>query len=106
MHRIRCSHDLRGWPVLRQTPEGLGVWNEFAFLPDGDEDRDAPDYWLVYDALAAAEEAYVAPGRTILVTAEPAAIRTYDRRFLAQFGLVVTSQTHVRGPNVVHTQTG
>jgi hypothetical protein len=106
MRRIRFSHDLRGWPVLRQTPGGDGAWRDCVFLPDGAAERDEADYWFVYDALVEPEEAYVAPGRTIFVTAEPEAIRAYEPRFLAQFGLVVTSQRRIEGPNVVHTQPG
>src|SRR5437870_10131624 len=105
MRRIRFSQDSTDWSVLRQTPGGRAVWNDCVFLPDGSEGRDDPDYWLVFDALQEAEEAYVATGRTIFVTGEPEAIRTYEPRFLAQFGLVVTSQRKIGGPNVVHTQT-
>jgi hypothetical protein len=101
---IRLSHNLGSWPLLRQTPEGRGVWHGAAFLPEGAAGRDEPDYWLVYDGLVAVEEARVPSARVILVTGEPAAVRTYRSGFLQQFGLILTSQVRIKGRNVVHTQ--
>ena len=45
---------------------------------------------------------------TILVTTEPASIKVYGKKFLDQFGLVLTSQepTYISGSNVVHSQCG
>jgi hypothetical protein len=102
--RIRFSHTMGDWPLARQTPGGRGVWGDCIFLSPDAPGADEPDYWLVYEELGAAEEARVAPGRVVFVTGEPEAKRYYAPEFLAQFGLVVTSQARIQGANVVHTQ--
>jgi hypothetical protein len=102
---IRLSHNLGSWPLFRQTPGGRGVWHGAAFLPEGADGRAEPDYWVVYEGLAAPEEARVPPGRVILITGEPASVRAYRAGFLRQFGLIVTSQAQIQGENVLHTQT-
>jgi hypothetical protein len=71
---------------------------------DDSPERDAPDYWVIYGGLEAVESAHVPPGRTIFVTGEPAAVHAYRPGFLAQFGVILTSQPAIRGKNVVHTQ--
>ncbi|MDP2110916.1 MAG: glycosyltransferase family 10 [Thiobacillus sp.] len=89
--------DPREW--LRYFPREDGRWEgcEFIFA------RDARDYdWLVvYDDIPAAagqsrnsagEEIACPRENTLLVTTEPASIKTYGRGFAAQFGHVLTSQ--------------
>lgn len=105
MFRIRLSDNLRQ-SLLRQTPGGHGVWEGHVFLPAGVDSRDRADYWVVYEGLERREEVFVAPSHVIFVAAEPEAWHTYAPDFLAQFGLVITTQRRVRGPNVIHMQPG
>jgi hypothetical protein len=105
VRRIRVSLPQPTWPALfRQTPAGAGVWGECSFVAPAAPGADEPDYWLVFEGLPEPEDAQVAPGRTIFVTAEPEAKRWYQPGFLAQFGLVVTPQRRIDGLNVVHAQ--
>lgn len=89
--------DPREW--LRYFPAEDGRWQGCQFLFD----RDARDYdWLVvYDDVPPAqgqsrdnarEVLSCAPENTLLVTTEPASIKTYGRGFAAQFEHVLTSQ--------------
>jgi hypothetical protein len=89
--------DPREW--LRYFPAEDGRWQDCQFLFD----RDAREYdWLVvYDDVPPAQgqsrdnarEVLACPAEnTLLVTTEPASIKTYGRGFAAQFGHVLTSQ--------------
>jgi hypothetical protein len=84
---------------LHQCPDGVARWGRCDFLFD----PQARDYdWLVvYDDIpprpgehkGTAAEALPCPAaHSILVTTEPASIKTYGRRFTRQFGAVLTSQ--------------
>lgn len=99
--RIRLSQATQGWPLFRQTPAGSGIWADCDF--HGGEES---DYWVVCDDLASPEQAHISPNRVVLVTGEPEAKHYYQPRYLAQFGLVITSQQRIQGSNVLHTQTG
>jgi Glycosyltransferase family 10 (fucosyltransferase) C-term len=91
--------------LLRQSPGASGTWGDLAFAPADDPSCAEPDYWVVLDGLPSRESAKVAPGRVVLVTCEPQSLRSYQPAFLAQFGLVLSSQERIAGPNVVHSQT-
>jgi hypothetical protein len=77
--------------VLRQSPDGAGICDGHRFFNDSvDREYDA---WVVYEGLAFPQSVCCDIGRTVFVTGEPASIRTYDRRFLAQFAAVISPQT-------------
>src|SRR5690606_24550118 len=91
------------------------VWGRCHF----ELDQDCRDYdWVVvYDDLSPRREERFSvrveplacpPQNTILVTSEPSPIKDYGEDFVAQFGLVLTSQEPwaMPYPNVVHTQLG
>ena len=84
---------------LRQFPGQNPAWGRCRFVFDAD----APEYdWLaVYDelpregeeqSLRGREELACPPLHTILITAEPSSIKIYGRRFVRQFGCVLTSR--------------
>jgi hypothetical protein len=95
--KFLSSLDPREW--LRYFPGEDGRWADCEFIFE----RNARDYdWLVvYDDIpgvagqsrrAAVEEIACPRENTLLVTTEPASIKTYGRGFAAQFGHVLTSQ--------------
>jgi hypothetical protein len=92
--------------LVRQSPGRSGVWGDYEFLPSDDRGSEHPDYWVVLGGLSRRQRARVDPRRVILVTSEPQAIHAYQPGFLAQFGVIVTSQERIRGPNVLHMPTG
>jgi hypothetical protein len=100
---------------LRRFPGRQPRWGpcEFTFDPDC---RDY-DWLVVYDDLprqAAGSKSWweedlaCAPQRTLLMTTEPSAIKTYGRGFCAQFGWVLTSQEPwaLRHPRRIYRQVG
>ncbi|MEM9304955.1 MAG: glycosyltransferase family 10 [Pseudomonadota bacterium] len=100
---------------LRQFPGREPSWGDCRFIFDAE--ATAYDWLVVYDDLAPVgterfssriERLPCPRDHTLLVTAEPASVKTYGRSFCEQFGWVLTSQepwalTH---PRVVHGQTG
>jgi len=88
---------LRSW--LRQFPRREPVWGPCRFLFGRDE-RDY-DWLVVYEDLPpkgaerlsrGAERLACPRARTLLVTTEPSAVKTYGDAYAAQFGWVLTSQ--------------
>lgn len=105
--------DMAVW--RRQLPGQDGVWGNCRFIFE----RDARDYdWLVvYDDLppdsgqrfsSRVEELACPPQHTLFITAEPSTIKTYGTDFLAQFGVVLSSQEPwaTPHPRVIHAQPG
>jgi len=57
------------------------------------------DFLVVYDSVPADFTDRVARSRTIFLAGEPTGIKRYDRRFLAQFGTIVTTDRDTPHPN-------
>ncbi len=81
----------------RQFPGGNPVWGNCRFIFDPDERN--YDWLVAYEDLP--KEGGTRKGRellacprehTLLVTTEPSSIKQYGRRFVSQFGCVLTSQ--------------
>jgi hypothetical protein len=98
-----------GNDYLRRFPNREPFWENCDFIFD----RDCRDYdWLaVYDDLPrdSPEEILACPRQnTLLLTGEPSSITRYGKRFLAQFGHVLTSQEPhaIHHPRVIRSQPG
>ncbi len=113
--RVKVSTKIPVALLRRQLPDAAPLWGECLFLLD----PDAQDYdWLVaIDDLAPArgerrsrriERVRCPPEHTLLVTTEPACIKSYGRRFTAQFAHVLTSQERwaLPHPGRIHSQCG
>lgn len=111
----KANTSTRPWIWLRQTPGNTGKWGDVEFLFD----NDAREYdWLVvYDDLPPTrnerfsrrtEDLACPPQNTILFTMEPAGIKAYGSRYIAQFGSVYTSQEPwaMQGDHVIRGQQG
>lgn len=86
------------WHFFRQTPGKTGKWDNFQFhywenIPEC-------DYWVVFDALPAPENVICPVSNTILITAEPPFITSYNPKFLSQFAMVISCQK-LDHPNVL-----
>jgi hypothetical protein len=92
------------WFWARQTPEGEGVIGgvRFAFDPAC---RDY-DFLVVFNDVPAQFEDRVRRSRTVFVAGEPTSVKRYDRRFLAQFGTIVTSDPDTRHFNRIASHGG
>ena len=102
MLRIKLSTNFPEWPLIRQTPGRAGIWGDCQFLIN--QDIAECDFWVVYDDVLRPEATRCPPGNTLLITGEPPSVKTYSRRFLAQFGTVLTSHRNLSHPNVVSRQ--
>lgn len=102
MIRVKLSTNFPDWPLIRQTPGRIGIWNDCRFFIN--EDIDECDFWVVYDDVVQAETTRCPPGNTLLITGEPPSVKTYHGRFLAQFGTVLTSHRDLVHPNIIHSQ--
>ncbi|MEI6795587.1 MAG: glycosyltransferase family 10 [Methanomassiliicoccales archaeon] len=90
------------WKMTRQSPGRSGIWNDCRF--HFDDDLDCYDYWVVYDGLGRKERVRCDPDNTILITAEPPSIKSYNRRFLSQISRVLTFRTDIPHRKLIHSQ--
>lgn len=99
--------------MLRLFPREDGMWGKCQFLFDWTEED--YDWLVVYDDLpnppqkgAASATLATTRDRTIFLSCEPTAIKTYGSDFLSQFGWVLTSQDPwaIRHPHAIFTQVG
>jgi len=102
MVRIKLSHNWGNWPLLRQTPGGLGVWGDCQFFVN--QEIDQCDYWVVLEGIERAETCICPPGNLIFITHEPTPVRYYKRSFVDQFSLLLTEQRWIRPRRVVYRQ--
>ena len=102
MIHVKLTTNFPDWPLLRQTPGGLGVWGECRFFVN--EAVEDCDFWVVYDDLVQAETTRCPPGNTLLITGEPPSVKTYSPRFLAQFARVLTCQRGLKHRSLIHSQ--
>lgn len=96
------SKFLGDW-ILRQTPDGSGVWGNCQFIvngPPGDYDR-----IFIYDTMAGPVQATCPPDGTFMLVGEPPELKDYPLPFLAQFGNVVSPDTNTPHPNLIDSQT-
>lgn len=84
---------------MRQTPASAGIWGNCQFFVN--QDLTECDWWVVYDGLSRPEATCCPRQHTILITGEPASVRTYDSNFLRQFATVVTCQSQIIHPGVL-----
>ena len=104
MIRVKLSTNFPDWPVIRQTPGRSGVWGDCRFFVN--EDIDECDFWVVYDDVLRSETTRCPARNTLLITGEPPSVKTYSRRFLSQFGTVLTSHRNLTHPHIINRQQG
>ena len=102
MIRVKLSTNFPEWPLIRQTPGRAGIWNDCRFFIN--EDVDECDFLVVYDDVLRPETTRCPPGNTLLITGEPPSVKTYHRRFLAQFDAVLTSHRDLAHSNIINRQ--
>jgi hypothetical protein len=101
--RVKVSVQSKDIPIQRQSPGGLGIWQNCQYYFD-DEINDC-DYWVVIDNLGVSEIMKCGKANTLLLTGEPPSKKIYPKEFLGQFGHIITSIQEIQGPNVLHSQT-
>lgn len=106
MIRVKVSTSFGHWPVIRQTPDGSGVWGDCCYIFDEEATAEHFDFWVVLEGLTGSEAARCPPGNTLLVTCEPPGVKSYPAAFVQQFGTVISCHQTLPHPHVVHIQQG
>ena len=101
--RVKVSNEYPEDPFLRQTPGGLGIWDDCQFFFD--EAVTDCDFWVVYENLRKTEVANCPRSNTVLLTGEPPAVKKYPQKFTNQFGHIITCHRDIRGKDVSFSQT-
>lgn len=102
MLRVKLSYPDTNWPILRQTPGGNGIWGNCQFFVN--DECDEYDFWVVYEGIKTKETAKCRKENTILITAEPPGVKTYHKKFLKQFGTIMTFRTDIKHQNIIKSQ--
>tara|TARA_X000001036_G_scaffold202098_1_gene189780 strand:- start:1767 stop:2831 length:1065 start_codon:yes stop_codon:yes gene_type:complete len=100
---------------LRQFPDNEPLWGNCLFIFD--EDCTEYDWLVVYDDLPPAGDERFSMRKellkcnrenTLLVTSEPSTIKVYGKKFLQQFGHVLTTQEPwaIKHKNAIYSQCG
>ena len=107
MRKVRfTSSSGPNWPWVRQFPQQKPVWGNTHFVLDSFTPTEDDATWLVvYDGFLSEQLITNVPiARRIFMAGEPESFYAYQKDFLAQFGTVLTTQTHTAHPNVIFTQ--
>lgn len=105
MTTIKFIYPYPDWPVIRQTPGGSGIWKDYRFLINGDEEE--YDFCVVFNSLLHNTEIVKChPDNIIFLTGEPYSIRKYQKKFLNQFAHIVTCQKEVRHRDITYLHQG
>jgi hypothetical protein len=104
MKTIKLSHPYPKWPVVRQTPESIGIWGDYQFLIN--QDVAECDYWVIFGGLLKKEQVLCAPQNVVFLTVEPESIAQYLPRFLQQFAHVITCQRSIVHPSITYRHQG
>lgn len=103
MLNIKLTTSFPEWPVLRQTPQSLGIWDHCHFSLN--QDIRECDFWVVYEGLMRPEKVLCPPENSIFITGEPPNVKKYNPRFLSQFSIIITFRRDIEHQNVIHMQT-
>lgn len=105
MIRVKLSTSFPEWPLQRQTPNESGIWGNCQFFIN--QDVAECDYWVVIDDVLKTDESLCAKSNTILFILEPPTVKSYRRKFLAQFSSVVScGRFDLEHPSVTYAQPG
>ncbi|MBR5062317.1 MAG: hypothetical protein IKX24_09295 [Prevotella sp.] len=105
MYKVRFTPYREGLATImhRQTP------NHNLRSQDGryefclDDTLEEADFWVVQGkGVRQVQTCRVSPKNTILLTTEPHSVLVYPKRYIRQFGLVVSCQHQMRCPNVIY----
>jgi len=104
MIKVKFTFPFPEWPIVRQTPDQSGIWEDCHFYINTPIKR--CDYWFVFDSLIKKERTICPKENTILIAAEPPTIRQYGEQFVNQFGAVITCHRDINHPNPIYQHQG
>lgn len=86
------SHDIKE-QLLRLTNGSSGVFNNYKFYFN--EELDYYDYLVVFDTLTSKLIVKTSKEKTIFIAGESTSIRSYNQKFINQFGHIITCQNRI-----------
>ncbi|KYC45386.1 MAG: Glycosyltransferase family 10 (fucosyltransferase) [Candidatus Methanofastidiosum methylothiophilum] len=103
MYIVKISTSFSDFPLLRQTPNEKGIWDNVQFFINDDSIKE-PDYWIVYNGLKKEEKAFCPKDNVILITGEPPTIANYNIKFIKQFNRIITCHRDMQHKNKIYWQ--
>ncbi|MBC7413300.1 MAG: hypothetical protein H7331_12695 [Bacteroidia bacterium] len=91
------------FPIMRQTPNNIGVWGKYKFVIDNELTE--CDYWIIYSEYKLTSET-VKCNRNNIIFIPAEGINTsieYQHYFLKQFGKILTVQREIKHKNLIYT---
>ncbi len=86
------------WPLFRQTPGGLGKWENYDFFLN--DDIVECDFWVIFSKYNLKKtKAVCAKTNVIFMPCEAYSIERFSNRFLKQFAQIITCQTEIKHQN-------
>ncbi len=102
-HPLNWQRDDLPSNYLGQTPNQLGVWEDYQF--EINNDCNECDYWIINGDINQKEEKVNSKFGTFFITSEEkASIQNYNNKFLAQFDVIITSRDDIQHPQIIRTQ--
>lgn len=100
--KVKLSTNTGGKPFIKQLKNFNSVWGNCQFFIN--EDIEKCDLWVIYGGLKQSESTLCSKDNTLFITAEPPSIRRYSRKFINQFGAILTCQKNMQHPNLILRQ--
>ena len=100
--KVKLTNYFPQWPLVRQTSGQSGVWGNTRFFIN--QDIEECDYWVVFEGLNKEESAICPKENTVFISGEPPTIKSYKKKFLAQFETIITCHKTTGHPNAVLSQ--
>lgn len=98
MYKVKFTFPYPEWPVLRQTPNSLGIWGDYQFFLN-DKTITECDFWLIFEGVSIDETVKCDKRNIIFIGGEGSSTGFYSKAFLNQFGRVITCQDRIEHPN-------
>ncbi|WP_203257354.1 glycosyltransferase family 10 domain-containing protein [Hyunsoonleella ulvae] len=91
------------WPIFRQTPKNSQIWGNYKFIID--DNLQECDFWVIYSDYNLKPETVKCPKENIIfIPAECYSTSPkFTKRFLNQFGTILTVQRELKHQNIVYT---
>ncbi|WP_037353995.1 glycosyltransferase family 10 domain-containing protein [Selenomonas sp. FC4001] len=90
MKNIKISMG-NNWPLEKQTPNRMAEWGEYKFFIN--DNTEECDYWFVLYDIEKPIKGICNPKNVFFICGEPEDICVYKRRFVEQFGGLITTQS-------------
>lgn len=95
--RVGVLYPKDGYKWQRQIPIACSAGIEFSL----NQPRTDDDWLFVYEGLSQSVSTWVPRSRRVFVCGEPASIKSYSARFLAQFGNIWTTDPRIDHPGAI-----